>query len=478
MNFKEVRSVFWGRVTPICLILSLSSFGSFAVSADENALPELAVNASDEDVVVSEEAVFGDEAADEVEEADPRVKELKELRLQRDLIETRNSLELAKTKRDLAELKAEKERLSLENALVRERVNAEVALLNAETDKVLAEIESINKNVTLKAAVARQALQEEFEELNLKEKRLEKENSIAQMEMEKELQALRLEETKLKVERTRLEGEIAALQAKLTIREKSDMIADQVVVNDESLYLDDPFVDGVLHVSDRRIAMNGIVWGGMSDYVIERINYFNNQSTEHPIFIVIDSSPGGSVMAGYQILKAMEGSEAPVYVVVKAYAASMAAMITTLAEKSYAYPNAIILHHQLSWYGVVGNLTQQKEYAEEADEWWRRLARPVAKKMGIPLNKFIDKMYEQNSAGDWSEFADNAVKLGWVDHVVDRIWETSVDKNPDRYKSNMYASAGIEESIDENGRPYVMLPRLEAFDFYFLYDKSGYYRIP
>ena len=43
-------------------------------------------------------------------------------------------------------------------------------------------------------------------------------------------------------------------------------------------------------------------------------------------------------MAGYRILKAMEASDAPVHVVVKSHAASMAACITTLAEQ-YGIPS-------------------------------------------------------------------------------------------------------------------------------------------
>ena len=202
------------------------------------------------------------------------------------------------------------------------------------------------------------------------------------------------------------------------------------------------------------------------------------QSTEHPIFIVIDSSPGGSVWSGYRILKAMEGSEAPVHVVVKSYAASMAAIITTLAEHSYAYPNAIILHHELSWYGVVGNLSQQSEFAEEAAEWWRRMATPVAEKMGISLKEFKTLMYEKSSSGDWQEFADVAREYNWVDEVVEKMWETSIDKNPDRYGMQFWAMEGVEEKRDENGRPYVELPRLEPYDFYFIYDPQGYYRFP
>ena len=54
-------------------------------------------------------------------------------------------------------------------------------------------------------------------------------------------------------------------------------------------------------------------------------------------------------------------SDAPVHVVVKSFAASMAAAITTLAKESYAYPNAVILHHQISStvFGQL-NLTEQR----------------------------------------------------------------------------------------------------------------------
>src|SRR5439155_12788338 len=162
-----------------------------------------------------------------------------------------------------------------------------------------------------------------------------------------------------------------------------------------------------------------------ADKICARINYYNNRERSLPIFLVIDDSPGGSVMAGYKILKAMEGSEAPVYVVVKSFAASMAACLTTLAKKSFAYPNAVILHHQMSAFSG-GNLTQQQEWIKEMEEWWRRLADPVAAKMGIGREEFVKQMYAHSSGGDWNEFADNAKKLKWVDQIVDEIEETAM----------------------------------------------------
>ena len=214
-------------------------------------------------------------------------------------------------------------------------------------------------------------------------------------------------------------------------------------------------------------------------------NYFNNKDPKKPIFIVIDDSPGGSVMAGYRILKAMEGSEAPIYVVVKSFAASMAATITTLAEKSFVYPNAIILHHQISQSFMFSsmNLTEQKENVDDLMKWWNRLAGPIAEKMGITPDEFIEMMYKKTVSGDWTEFGDDAVKLKWADHAVTRIHETALLKNPDAKKDAVATTTrtsetdnGLTPAIDAQGNPYMILPRRNPKDAYLIHNPDGYYR--
>tara|TARA_Y100000588_G_scaffold285246_1_gene302926 strand:+ start:226 stop:738 length:513 start_codon:yes stop_codon:yes gene_type:complete len=158
-----------------------------------------------------------------------------------------------------------------------------------------------------------------------------------------------------------------------------------------------------------RIALNGPIIGGTADHITRRIHYFNNQS-DAPIFLIIDDCPGGSVMQGYRILKAIEASKAPVHVVVKSFAASMATVIATDADYSYAYPNAIILHHQ-PWGWSVGNVSETKEWAETIQDWARRLHRKTAARMGLDLDEFYERMYKETVTGDWDEFADEAVKL-------------------------------------------------------------------
>ena len=45
--------------------------------------------------------------------------------------------------------------------------------------------------------------------------------------------------------------------------------------------------------------------------------------------------------------------------------------------------------------------------------------------MGISLEEFYKQMYKNSVNGDWQEFGDKALKLKWVDHIVQEIREES-----------------------------------------------------
>ncbi|BET68820.1 hypothetical protein ASA1KI_37380 [Opitutales bacterium ASA1] len=423
-------------------------------------------------IAPAEETVVGASApSPAVDAKDP---ELERMRKEREKLAAENSLAQERLRRELFELEAEKQRLSLSNSLRSERLSAEVAETRTELDRLSLQIESLNRQASLEAARRKDELDRELAALRAEDERLKLANSIANQKVESRMASMRLQEAEFKIQKAELEMDVARLQSELQRREKAEVLRD--LVPETPKYSKEPFSDGVLLISDRRIALNGVIVPFTADLVAERIDYFNNQSTEYPIFIVIDSSPGGSVMAGYKILKAMEGSQAPVYVVVKSFAASMAATITTLAERSFVYPNSVILHHQIAWLGG-GNLTQQKELLEEAQQWWRRLAQPIAAKMGLSLDEFIKRMYARNSDGDWREFGDEAVKLKWADEVVHTIWETSMDRNPDRFGSRPVFRAELEEKVDSEGNPYAVLPRLQPFDHYFLFNRDRYFRL-
>ncbi len=385
-------------------------------------------------------------------------------------------------KTETAKLQAEKEKIMAQIALEQAKLDQKMTPQKLALAEMQSQIDQIKTKLDL-ADLKRQSEEDpELLSLRRKSEKLALQTSIAKNESDMESFDIRREENVVK----RKTGALA-LQMELQQKESE---ARTYAPGKEPSYLANPLVGNKLILSDRRIPLNGVVTAKTADSIVERISYFNNRDSEAPIFIVIDDCPGGSVMAGYKVLKAMNGSKAPVYTVVKSFAASLAACITTLSKRSFAYPNAIILHHQLSAIGM-GNLTQQREAVKELEEWWKRLASPIAEKMGITREEFITKMYEHSSSGDWNEFADNAQKLKWVDTIVEEIEETSLLRHPDSQpaatgvanapriastEAMASNSPDVVNAVDDRGKPMAVLPRLNPLDAYWLYNPDGYFR--
>lgn len=242
---------------------------------------------------------------------------------------------------------------------------------------------------------------------------------LARAELEADLKIAQLEAGLATV---RIDGELALHRA----RERLADIAPAAKVEHPL----DPVINGTLHISDRRIPFNGRVDDALAESVIERLAFFNAQDPAKPIFIVIDNSPGGSVMSGYLILRAMEASSAPVYVVVKGSASSMAAVITTLAKRSFCYPGTLIMHHQPSSV-MQGNLTILRERLDWTRIWCDRINADVAAKMGVSLEEFVKRMYASSVTGDWRVTGTEAKEIRWVTDVVERMVENGVNRLPE-----------------------------------------------
>ena len=390
-------------------------------------------------------------------------------------------------RKELARLGLERDTLTAENMIAKAKLEKELAERRADFEREKLRLEEQKQKEEMRLGEERRKQEEQLLQLRLEGDRLLLESSVIKAKAEIQQAEQRMKEAEAR-------AQIATMQAGME-RQEIELTANNYA-NSKAQRLENPHQGDTLVISDRRIALNGPISFETSDYISSRINYFNNKDAGLPIFIVIDNSPGGSVMAGYNILKSMESSQAPVYVVVKSFAASMAACIATCADRSFAYPNAVILHHQISS-GSFGNLTIQRENLQEIEEWWRRLAEPVALKMGLTTEEFIKRMYDQVSSGDWSEFGDKAVQLKWVDHVVKEIRETALVKSPDANRpgpalpvgpvpvprpqtgleSSISSQSPFPEVIDEKGQPFTRLPRLAPKDFYYLYNPDGYFRM-
>ncbi|MGB0370002.1 MAG: ATP-dependent Clp protease proteolytic subunit [Opitutales bacterium] len=425
----------------------------------------------------------------QIEAAHRRAKlqeELSELQTERDTLKAEMSLRETKAAAELAELSQANQRLE------QELKNADL-----EARQGLAEITRERERLKVEFSLREQRLRDELSEKELERLRTQSELAMAsdrmkireleiqaeKQELLHEAQKIDLARKKLQAENERAAVELVRLKQKLELRNQEKQW--KRAVEEPLEYPAEPFDGTALAISDRRIALNGPIITGTANYITQRIHFFNNQDDDSPIFIVIDSSPGGSVMEGYRILKAMEASSAPIHVVVKSFAASMAAVILTMAEESYAFPNAVILHHQ-PWSFSVGNITQQSEQMEIFKDWAKRLHQPVADKMGVTLEEFYTEMYENNSMGDWQEFADKAQELKWVDHITLELREEGITEKPTGRAPRpfFFFFAGDdgelvpEEGLEARIPRSAMLPAPDPFDFYFLYNRMGFYRWP
>lgn len=380
-----------------------------------------------------------------------------------------------------SELKRENARLALEYQAALQRQKNELLQLELDTKalKARSELEKAKHEtelsqgkreleaLTVKSQLETVRRRRDTESIETEAATLAAKNSLLKQQL------LKLK-TELEMQALRYQQQIQEVTQATSLADARRAAKKKVVT--EFTYSIEPYDKGVLHVTDRRITLNGVITMNTADHIAERIQFFNNHSTEYPIFLVIDSSPGGSVMAGYRILKAMQGSKAPVHVVVKSFAASMAAILTTLAEHSYAYPNAVLLHHQMSGLAY-GNLRQQEEQLTMAKEWSRRLVEPVCEKLGLKPADFVTLMYNHNSDGNWEMFADAAKQHRWVDEVVHDVRELSIVDDPSVQSPPVSVHAtGLAEQVDEHGKRYVRLPRLDPFDFWFLYNPDHYFR--
>jgi ATP-dependent Clp protease protease subunit len=310
-------------------------------------------------------------------------------------------------------------------------------------------------------ALQLEKINHEIAKLTGEREQLELENAIYEQKQQQVLATLEAEKRKLVLENELQEERIRNEELKKSLQKV-----------EKSLYLKEPLVDGQLIISDRRIVLDDVITTQQADFITKSIHFFNNQDPNYPIFLVIEKSPGGSIIEGARILQTMQHSQAPVYVVVKSVAASMAAIIATLGNRSFAYPNAFIIYHQVSheFYGNM-NTTEINEFSKIIQEWSKRMLEPVAKKMGITLTQFVQQMYEHNPQGNWIEFATEAQKLGWIDTVVSGIHEASYLTNPSEEEDE-----DIMEESDEMGASIKKgkLPHLRYGDFYYLYNAADY----
>lgn len=133
-----------------------------------------------------------------------------------------------------------------------------------------------------------------------------------------------------------------------------------------------------------------------------------------PIFLHIDSF-GGSVEAGFVLVDAITSIESPIYAVIESKAYSMAAIIAVFCDRRYILPHATMMFHEAS-YGTLGEDPTIRSKVEFNIRYLDRMHHEIAKRMGMD-----QKEYRQKIRDGWWLMADEALRAGIVDEVVEEL---------------------------------------------------------
>jgi ATP-dependent Clp protease protease subunit len=160
---------------------------------------------------------------------------------------------------------------------------------------------------------------------------------------------------------------------------------------------------------DRTIFIQGTI-SNQTLKVVEKIKELDKSSNK-PIYLVM-TSPGGSVVAGAQIITAIQTSKAPIYTVAYSWCASMCAAILEYGEKRYATPRTVIMFHEATA-GTNGDVERMYSLSKFLKSYVNKIEVHIASRMGVTFDK-----YKKTIAYDLRLDAEDALKLNLIDRLV------------------------------------------------------------
>ena len=165
--------------------------------------------------------------------------------------------------------------------------------------------------------------------------------------------------------------------------------------------------------SKRFININGEITDELAVDFTDKILELNLESNE-PITVLINS-PGGEINSGLLMYDAIVGSKAPVRMICRGKAYSMAAVLLACAGKRYMLPNSELMLHQPMLGGrVSGNASSIKSISDSMLETKKKINSLLAKHTG-KTEEEIDK------ATDFDHYfsPDEATAFNLCDEIIE-----------------------------------------------------------
>lgn len=171
-------------------------------------------------------------------------------------------------------------------------------------------------------------------------------------------------------------------------------------------------------LDDRVIVFNDAVDGCVLEDVSLQILRFNKEDKDIPVekrkpIRLFLQSPGGNVIAGFNLVDVIESSITPIYTICFANCSSMAFHLFITGHKRYAFKNSILLNHdgELS---LSDSNSKVKDTMKFIDNLNQRVKSHVINHTKI-TEEFYDSIYEK----EYYMYAnDEAKELGCVDYII------------------------------------------------------------
>ena len=168
-------------------------------------------------------------------------------------------------------------------------------------------------------------------------------------------------------------------------------------------------------LNERIIMLSDEVNDATASLVVAQLLYLEGQDPDKDIHLYINS-PGGSISAGMAIYDTMQFIKCDVSTICVGLAASMGAFLLAAGAKGkrLALPNSEIMIHQPLG-GAQGQASDIKIHADHILFIRGRINRLLSEMTGQPL-----EVIERDTERDNFMTAENAVKYGLVDKVIDK----------------------------------------------------------
>lgn len=167
----------------------------------------------------------------------------------------------------------------------------------------------------------------------------------------------------------------------------------------------------------RFISIKGPIDNELADSFSEQMLILNRESSTEMITVLINST-GGSVTQGLMMYDVIQGSLAPVRLICKGEAYSMAAILLASGNPKYGryiLPNSkVMIHEPLIQGGVGGKTSSIKSISDSLIETRLKLNGLLAKHTGHTIEEI-----DEATSYDHYFTAEEAVDYGLCDKVVD-----------------------------------------------------------